>query len=177
MLPFRTYQQVLDDDAEAIPATFLQSSVPGDCPTEIPMAWYIDRKFHELEKQRLWSSTWQVACREEQIPNAGDQHVYEIADKSYLIVRGEDGRVRGFVNACLHRGRLLRDYPGSAHEIRCPFHAIAWDLNGDLKEIPGGDEFENHGPCDWRLEKVASGTWGGFVFIKPDFTCPPLEQN
>jgi hypothetical protein len=55
MLPFRTYQQILDDDNEAIPPTFRASPGTDGCPTEIPVAWYIERQFHEREKARLWS--------------------------------------------------------------------------------------------------------------------------
>jgi phenylpropionate dioxygenase-like ring-hydroxylating dioxygenase large terminal subunit len=176
MLPFRTYQQILDDDNETIPPTFRQSPGTDGCPAEVPVAWYIERQFHEAEKAKLWSSSWQVACREEHIPNAGDQYVYDITDKSYLVVRGDDGAIRAFVNACLHRGRLLRDYSGTAHEIRCPFHAIAWTLDGNLKEIPGGDEFVQRNSCDWHLPEVAVGTWGGFVFINPDPAAQPLQD-
>jgi phenylpropionate dioxygenase-like ring-hydroxylating dioxygenase large terminal subunit len=173
---FRTYQSVLDDDREDIPAPFRQCPGTEGCPTEAPTAYYTDRKYHELEKQRLWSSTWQVACREEQIPHPGDQHVYEIADRSYLVVRGNDGHIRAFPNACLHRGRLLRDFDGTAHEIRCSFHAIAWNLDGTLKEIPGGDEFGELDPCAWRLRNVSVGLWGGFVFINPKQDAEPLLE-
>ena len=45
---------------------------------EVPIAHVVARETHELEKQRLWNKVWQVACREERIPEVGDQYVYDI---------------------------------------------------------------------------------------------------
>jgi len=38
----------------------------------IPKARYLSREFLDLEYERMWSRVWQVACREEEIPNVGD---------------------------------------------------------------------------------------------------------
>ena len=38
----------------------------------IPVDAYISRDYVQLEKERLWPRLWQVACRAEEIPNAGD---------------------------------------------------------------------------------------------------------
>jgi len=177
MATFKTYQDVLLHDAEPLPeALDLAPRDNPDDPVEVPVAYYTSRRYHELEKERIWSRVWQVACREEQIPEPGDQLVYDIVDKSYLIVRGPDGRVRAFVNACLHRGRALRDYDGNAHEIRCPFHAAAWDLDGAFKQIPCREEFGAFGDESWRLPEIAVDTWGGFVFVNPAPNPEPLSE-
>ena len=58
---------------------------PG--PSLIPVARYIDRRYHELEKERLWGRVWQVAAHEDDFANVGDVVPYDIATRSYLIVR------------------------------------------------------------------------------------------
>ena len=57
---------------------------PGDDevrPDFVPAAAYISPEYVRLEKDRLWPRVWQMACREEEIPNAGDYYTYNIADE------------------------------------------------------------------------------------------------
>ena len=49
----------------------------------IPVSRYTSRTFHELEKERLWARTWQMACREEELAAVGDTVVYEICERSF----------------------------------------------------------------------------------------------
>lgn len=171
-----SYQQLLDTDTHPVPECLREESAPFLGDHDVPVAYYTERRYHELEKEKLWSRVWQFACREEHIPEAGDTYVYDIADRSYLVVRGEDGRVRCYPNACLHRGRALRDGPGRVHDIRCSFHGFCWNLDGSLKQVP----------CDWDFPQIDAGrfglpalpvaTWAGFVFINPDPGCAPFED-
>ncbi len=59
-------------------------------PTYVPKERYFDADFYELENKRLWRHSWQVACREDEVPNVGDFVEYRILDQSILIVRGAD---------------------------------------------------------------------------------------
>ncbi|MDT5033242.1 MAG: hypothetical protein QOC94_3413, partial [Actinoplanes sp.] len=103
------YQQLLDTDTHPVPPILREES-PGiyDDVSQVPVTRYTSRRYHELEKERLWGRVWQMACREEEIAVAGDTYVYDICDQSILVVRGQDMQIRAFYNACLHRGRLLR---------------------------------------------------------------------
>ena len=76
-----------------------------------------------------------MACREENIPDVGSYVVYDIAGDSYLVVRTRDG-IKAYVNACLHRGRALKDYDGRCSEFRCSFHGFTWRLDGSLRYTP-----------------------------------------
>ena len=72
---------------------------PGEVREDyVPKADYLDRQFHELEKENLWPKVWQIACREAEVPNPGDYLVYEIIDDSIIISRGTDGALRAFHN-------------------------------------------------------------------------------
>ena len=46
------------------------------------------------EHDHVWSRTWQWACREEHIPESGDYYVYDVGDRSAVIVRGPDGDIK-----------------------------------------------------------------------------------
>ena len=138
-----TYQELLDADSRPVPET-LRWNVAADLGlAEIPVSRYLAREAHEAEKERLWSRVWQIACRAEQLAEVGDTVVYDIADRSFLLVRhapGPDG-LRAFPNACLHRGRALRDVAGRVEELQCSFHGFCWSLRGELTRVPSEWDF------------------------------------
>ena len=73
--------------------------------------------------------------QEEEIPDPGDHLRYDIAGVSFIIVRQLDGSIKTFPNACLHRGRMLKEFDGHASELRCAFHGFGWNLDGCLKDV------------------------------------------
>ena len=73
----------------------------------------------------MWSRTWQWACRDEHIPEPGDYYVYDIGDRSAVIVRGPDGSVKAFHNACLHRGTQLKPPATSGTARSCAVRSTA----------------------------------------------------
>jgi len=57
-----------------------------------------------------------------------------------IVVRGDDGDLRGFVNACRHRGATLLDGCGSvSRAIACPYHGWLYELDGRLRQRPGAE--------------------------------------
>jgi hypothetical protein len=97
---------------DLLPPVYRKASPPTGGPVEVPVDRYIDRKYHDLEVERLWKKVWQMACREDDIPEVGDYYLYEVAGLQYLVVRTAPGEIRAHVNACMHRGRQLRDCSG-----------------------------------------------------------------
>ena len=75
-----------------------------------------------------------------QLARPGDFVARTVLGTPVLLVRGGDGQVRGFVNACRHRAAQL--LPESAgHGLRaivCPYHAWSYDLGGRLCGVPDG---------------------------------------
>ena len=177
--PGPSYQDLLDADTrpENVPVVLRWQRWESLGHDDIPRSRYISREFHELEKEKLWSRVWQMACREEDVPEVGDTVVYDIADLSFLIVRSAPDRIQAFFNACLHRGRLLRETDGNAQDLRCPFHGYCWNLNGSLKQIPCEWDFPHVDKDEWNLPEAQVGTWGGFVFINPDPNAESLESH
>ena len=112
-----------------------------------------------------------MACHEDDIPEVGDYHVYDIANLSFLIVRSGPDEFKAFWNACLHRGRQLKECDGTrARAFRCPFHGWAWNLDGSVLEIPCQWDFPTVDPQEVALPQVQLDRWGGFIFINPDDT-------
>ena len=177
--PGVTYQDLLDADTHPVPDV-LRLQAPrflGD--QDIPKERYTSPDFHRLEVEKLWMRVWQFACREEHIPNVGDYIVYDIANLSFVVVRDKSGQIKSYPNACLHRGRKLKDYDGSCSELRCPFHGFAWALDGVLTDVPAAWDFphvDQRAKDDFHLPECSVGTWAGFVFINPDPNAAPLAD-
>lgn len=172
--PGVSYQDLLDLDTHEVPA-FLRAETDTDYGVaDIPAHFYFSRRIAELENTRIWRRTWQFACREEVIPSVGDTEVYEIAGISVLIVRCASNEIRAYYNACLHRGRRLREEGGPARELQCPFHGFCWNLDGELRRVPAAWDFPHVTPEKFRLPQVKVDTWGGFVFVNLDPDAEPL---
>jgi phenylpropionate dioxygenase-like ring-hydroxylating dioxygenase large terminal subunit len=174
--PGTSWQELLDLEEVDVPAYLRENTCPYMGDEDLDVSRYLSREFHEAEKQKMWSKVWQMACREEDIPEPGDHFIYEIHDESVLITRSEDNKIRGFINSCLHRGRMLRNESGCVNEFRCPFHGATWDLQGKFKGIPCEWDFRHLKGRDMSLPEVKVDTWGGFVFINFDRNAPSLEE-
>jgi nitrite reductase/ring-hydroxylating ferredoxin subunit len=150
-----------------------------DAPDRVPKERYFDAAFFDLEAERLWPRVWQMACRLEQIPAAGDFTHYEILDESVIVARGVDGEVRAFQNACRHRGVRLVEEPGScADGFTCPFHGWCYGLDGTNTFVPKPRTFSerNLQTGDIDLVPVRCETWGGCAWINLDGGAPPLRD-
>ncbi len=172
-----TYDEVVLGDKVKPPAVYLENSPMEPGVTKVEVSRYWTREEHEREVERLWKRVWQMACHEDDIPNVGDTHVYDIAGLSYIIVRVAADEVKAYPNACLHRGRALCDnHRKGLKVLRCPFHGWSWELDGKLKEVPCQWDFPSVTPEEYSLTEVKVGHWGGFVFINPDPDCETLED-
>ncbi|WP_235681975.1 aromatic ring-hydroxylating oxygenase subunit alpha [Sphingobium yanoikuyae] len=92
---------------------------------------YVSQSYADAEATKLWPKVWQVACREEEIPEVGDYVTYDIVDDSIIVVRAAPDRIAAYFNVCRHRGRQLTEGCGNAKRLVCPFHAWSWDLDGN----------------------------------------------
>src|SRR4051812_46308571 len=174
--PGIAYQDLLDTDSRAVPGVLRLQSPAYLGSDDLPIERYTTRAWHDLEVERLWKRVWQFACREEDIPEPGDHHVYEIANLSFLVVRTPAGAINAYPNACLHRGRRLKDFDGQCSELRCPFHGFAWELDGRLKDVPARWDFEHIDDAGFALPQVKVATWADFVFINPDPDAAPFAE-
>lgn len=169
-------QDLLDAETRAVPDVLRVDVHPDIGLDRVDAARYTSHAFHRLEVEKMWKKVWQMACREEDIPEAGDYVVYELCEMSFVVVRTESGAIKAFHNSCLHRGRQLKTQDGSDHQLRCPFHGLTWTLDGTLKELPSKWDFPHVDEKKFCLPEARVGTWGGFVFINPDRNAGSLED-
>jgi len=174
------FQQLLDADTnpDKIIDAFRRNAPMDPGPTLVPVARYTDRRYHELEKEKLWSHTWQVAAHEDDFPNVGDVVPYDIATMSFLVVRVAEDTYKAYYNACLHRGRKLRECRAKGlKDLTCPFHGWSWKLDGSLRAVPCAYDYSGLHKDEESLPEVKIARWGRFIFINPDPDCAPLEDH
>ena len=169
-----SYQDILDRDSRQAPANLRAQQAPYLGSDSVPASHYTSQQRFDLEAKHMWMRVWQMACREEEIPNVGDHLVYDIIDKSVLVVRSAPDRIQAYYNTCLHRGRKLATQPGNKSEFRCPFHGFTWQLNGDFKDCPSPWDYQHLSDEDLQLPELKVDTWGGFVFVNFDDNAPDL---
>jgi nitrite reductase/ring-hydroxylating ferredoxin subunit len=134
----------------------------------VPIEPYISPEFFELERDRVFRRVWLCLGREERIPNPGDFFVKDlaIARTSIIVVRGKDGRIRAFHNACSHRSnRVEWQMKGCAATFTCPFHGWSYGLDGRVLAIPDENNFFNLDKKRLGLTPITLDTWQGFIFI------------
>ena len=170
-----SYQELISSDQVPPPRTLTLENVFRSPVNSVPVTRYTSREFHDLEMRKLWPKVWQMACREEEIPEVGDHLVYEIGRYSIIVVRTQDG-IRAHHNVCRHRGRRLCDRGGHAASFICPFHGFSWHLDGSLRGITSEWDFPQIDRGNFTLTPVRCDTWGGWVFVNMDLEAEPLTD-
>src|SRR5205823_5156672 len=80
---------------------------------------------------------WPVPfCPSAALPAPGSYVARDAAGVPVVVVRGRDGNVRGFRNACRHRGATVVSGSGCAKSLVCPFHGWNYRLDGSLCRVP-----------------------------------------
>lgn len=168
------FQQVIADDPVPAPAVLREYSELDIPVAHVPRDRYRSPAFAALEDERMWPRVWQMACREEQIPEVGDCLVYNSPGASFVIVRSAPDEIRSYYNSCLHRGMKLCAENTSVRKIVCPFHGFTWNLDGTLAHVPSRWDFPDLQENKMNLPEARVECWDGFVFINRDHDAPPL---
>ena len=143
----------------------------------IPSSWYIDERIAALERRTTFARTWQMAGRVDQVRNPGDYVTCEIAGEPILVVRGDDGVLRGFFNVCRHHAAaVMTEASGCAKNLRCPYHGWTYTLEGALKGTPSFNSECHFDRSSHGLVPVATAVWENWVFVRLDAEGPSLES-
>jgi phenylpropionate dioxygenase-like ring-hydroxylating dioxygenase large terminal subunit len=143
----------------------------------IPKDRYVSAEFAQREHEGLWPRVWQIACTVDHVAEPGDWYEYRAGWYSVVIVRDDDNELRAFQNVCRHRGNSLCQGSGSGlTELRCPFHRWAWDLAGNLREVPSRKDFGTLDNDELGLVPARVDVWGRLVFVNLDRDAMPLSD-
>ena len=141
---------------------------------------YASQEVWNQEKEHIWWGDWICVGRTEEVANAGDYVVRDIAGESVFITRNAEGALRAFYNVCSHRGtKFLDDVEGTASvrkAFKCPYHAWTFDLNGQLIGSPNVKEDEFFDRSQHPLYGIAVDSYAGFLFLNMSKEPRPLME-
>lgn len=138
---------------------------------------HIDPSAAKLEWEKLWTKVWTFAGVASDIPNPGDWFKYDLGIESFVIVRGEDMKIRAFYNVCPHRGnRIVRTDFGTVTDcFSCSFHNWQFSIDGSLKQVKEPTAFRKEALDQAEgLAPVACEEWANLVFISMNPEPEPL---
>ncbi|MBL0029194.1 MAG: aromatic ring-hydroxylating dioxygenase subunit alpha [Rhodanobacteraceae bacterium] len=137
--------------------------------TALAARFYSDTSVIAVERDHIFARSWQLIAGDSQLSGAGDHVIAEIADVPVLIVRGNDGELRGFVTICKHRAGPIATCDGRAAKVlRCRYHGWTYGLDGVLKAATEMQDAADFEVGTIRLTPIAVATWRGLVFAALD---------
>ena len=147
----------------------------GEGVFRVERSVYTDPVVFDAEMRRIYEKGWVYLCHESQVPEAGSFFACEIGVQPVLVIRQKDRSLKGFINACSHRGALLTaTKQGKATTLTCRFHGWAYGCDGHCIRIKS--EQEGFPDADFERSQydltgiAALESYRGFVFgsLSPD---------
>jgi Rieske 2Fe-2S family protein len=157
----------------------LARSLTSEGQMSLPAEAYADASVFRWEMDHFFDGSWVCVGRSEDLRNAGDRRAVRLGHERILLVRDESGRLRAFYNVCRHRGHELMAVgeTASGRFVRCPYHAWAYGLDGELRGMPGFGKSGGFDKADYPLVPVRIAEWQGWVFANASGEAVPFEEH
>jgi len=155
----------------------------GSSPASgLPPEVYRSPDVWEAECRIVLAKNWVCVGFAHELSDQGDAVPVSVAGQPLLLVRNQAGSIAAFHNVCRHRGLMLVDAPKNVGKlIRCPYHAWAYDLDGNLRATPhfgGIDKHETDGfdPGANGLVPVRAHVWHDWIFVNLSGDAPEFSE-
>jgi Rieske 2Fe-2S family protein len=160
------------------PRDVARTQQPVERASMLPPAAFVDPGVYDWELDQIFRG-WVCAGHVSAVDEPGKFFVRELGTDSVLIVGGEGGTPRAFLNVCRHRGaRLVTEPEGQVRKrLRCPYHAWSYDLQGELRAAPHMDEVEDFDFDCTGLLGVRLSVVGGLVLIDLSGDAPDPAEH
>ncbi len=143
-----------------------------------PASWYIDPRFHALDRQAVFGRSWLPVARAADVAAPGAYASGCVAGLPWVVVRGVDGTLRAFHNSCRHKGREVVTGRGTTGDtLVCGYHAWSYDLDGRLRSAPRMAGIQDFDRAAMSLVPLGVEVWGPWVFVHVDPAAPPLRPR
>src|SRR3954465_510771 len=165
---------VLNPSLPLCAAELERTRLPLEQATQLPGAAFTDPEAFEWERANIFRRGWICAGHAEQVSERGHYVHVEFGGESVLVVGGDDGLPRAFLNTCRHRGaRLGDDAAGRLLRLQCPYHAWTYGFDGSLRNAPFTEGVENFDPRCFGLHEVRLAVVEGLVLLDLSGEAPP----
>jgi phenylpropionate dioxygenase-like ring-hydroxylating dioxygenase large terminal subunit len=135
-----------------------------------PVANYLSEERLATEMERVLRRYPIPFCPSAALPENGSFLTRDAGGTPIVAVRGADGRVRAFRNACRHRGTQIASGAGCAKAFVCRYHGWTYGLDGALRHVPHEYGFLGLEKSERGLVPVGCVEQSGLVFVAQDVT-------
>jgi choline monooxygenase len=142
----------------------------------LPARVYRDAALFEHGREAIFRRSWQLVSDLGALKAPGTvlpaTFLEGACEEPLLLTRDAADRLSCLSNVCTHRGNLLVTGAGAMTQIRCRYHGRRFALDGRFLSMPEFDEAVDFPrPAD-DLPRLATATWGPFVFAALDPAVP-----
>src|SRR6202167_280065 len=159
-------------------ASNLGISARADSSRTLPGWAFTDQAIFEREREAIHFRSWHYAGTTQELLKPGDYLTARIVDQSIIIIRGQDGELRGFYNVCQHRAHELLQGRGRVHKITCPYHAWTYGTDGRFSGARGTATLKDFNATAFNLKPVRIEVFAKtFIFFNLDPAAVPLHDQ
>ena len=160
----------LNQALKATAADFERANTP-------PGRLFWDTDLYQRDLDEIFARHWLCVGHRSRLAEAGDFFVVDVGADSVIVVLGNDGEARAFLNVCRHRGtRISNEQSGRCRGFLCPYHAWHYGLDGKLKRAPLMEDVAGFDTDDYPLIAVDIDSIFGFLFINLSADAAPLAD-
>ena len=146
-----------------------QYQIMGTEIRQAPLDIYTSQEIFEREIETLFSDYPSVVGHVDSVRKPGRYMLGDWKRQPHIVVRGDDGVLRAFMNTCRHRGATLvdRESDEALRSFVCPFHGWTYGLDGRLRSVPRSFAFPCLDKNDHGLKEVPVSESMGLVWLHP----------
>jgi len=130
---------------------------------------FVDPEIYSRELERIYARSWLFVAHESEIPETGDFVTRYMGEDPVIVWRGQDGKIRVFLNVCRHLGRkVCGEDQGRAAQFRCPYHGWIYNNGGELISVPFFEGYQgNLDKGELGLyQALGVGLYHGLIFAR-----------
>lgn len=141
----------------------------------LPSHTYVDDAVFDFELRAIFDRSWMYFAPRENLAQPGSVVTGQIGRVPVIVARADDGELRGFVNACRHRGYTLVAEDKQCSRIQCAYHSWTYGLDGTLVRTPRTDDV-GAPKEELGLHRVSVEEWGQGVYVNTALDAPAMHQ-
>tara|TARA_R110001599_G_scaffold248735_7_gene448647 strand:+ start:3684 stop:4895 length:1212 start_codon:yes stop_codon:yes gene_type:complete len=144
-----------------------------------PVSIFLDQAHYDLEQKNVFRRFGVPVTLSALLAKPGSVIAHEGYGVPLLVTRDKEGKVRAFLNACMHKGsKLVEDCePHKTNKMSCPYHAWTYALDGRLVGVPREETMQNFDKSKRGLAELACREAGGIIWVMLDQDASPDFSN